>query len=70
MKVKVFTEDKFTAVGLKKVKDIIKESKCPHESLNAAFPERYRGILAVSKKKTNVYFDSMSASGHVYELEV
>ena len=70
MKVRVFTEDKFTIMNLKKVRDIMKKSKCPNESFNASFPERYRGVRVVSKKQINVYFDSMSAKNHIYEIEV
>ena len=70
MKVTVYTEDKMTAIDLKKIRDIIKESKCHNESFNATFPERFRGITYVSKKQTNVYFDSMYATNHAYEVDV
>lgn len=69
MKIRVFTEDKLTAIDLKKIKDIIKSSKSPNQAFNATFPKRYRGITCVSKKQTNVYFDSMYALGHTYEIE-
>lgn len=69
MKVKVFTEDAFTAVGLKKVLTIMRESKTPNDAFNATFPERYRGITRPNRRQTNVYFDKMHASGHVYEME-
>ena len=69
MKVKVFTEEKFNVIELKKVRDIMRNSKCPNESFNSTFPERYRGLQMVSKKQTNIYFDSKTAAGHIYEIE-
>lgn len=70
MKVVVYTEDKFTAVGLKKIVDIMKKSKRPDSDLNSTFPDRYKCMTKVSKKLTNIYFDSVYATGHAYEMEV
>ena len=70
MKVIVHTEDKMSAVELKKILDIMRESKCPNESFNATFSERYRAITQVSKKQIHLYFDSKNAAGHSYEITV
>lgn len=70
MKAMVYTEDKMTAIDLKKIRDILRESESHNESFNATFPERFRGITYVSKKQTNVYFDSIYATGHAYEVDV
>ena len=69
MKVKVFTTDKLNVMELKKVRDIMRTSKSPNESFNSILPERYRGLIRVSKKQTNVYFDSKNANAHIYEIE-
>ena len=55
---------------LKKILDIMRTSKNPNDSFNVTFPDRYRSLNRVSKKQTNIYFDSKNANAHTYEIEV
>lgn len=70
MKIRLMSEKSVSVPEYKKVIDIFKQSKCPNESLRNTFPERYRGVVFLSKKLKVVYFDSKSASAHKYEMEI
>ena len=49
-----------TVTGM--IQRIMKESKCPHESLRNSFP-RYAGI-----DEAGIHFDSMDSGKYVYEI--
>ena len=65
MLLKVMSEDSLSAIELKKVLDICKNSQCPNESLLDTFPKRYQRVQT-DKKSITVIFDTKKPTKHCY----
>ena len=59
---RITASEPLTSTVLQMIQRIVKESKCPHESLRNSFP-RYAG-----SDDGGIHFDSMSSSRYVYEI--
>ena len=66
MKVKVYANEELTEGDLAKIRDILKESDCPHESLHKTFPRRYFGM-----ENKEIHFNTWNwrTQANVYEIE-
>lgn len=71
MKATIFSVDPVSAKEAGRVRDILRESKCPNESLKETFPERYHGMKVVdSFGLLLIYFDGGSRDvGQKLEIE-
>lgn len=68
MNVIVKSSTPLTAVDLKKVRDIMRTSQCPNESLKATFKERYSGLTRDGKSEV-VKLDFQKEVNHTYDFE-
>lgn len=64
MKIKSITQ--LSDNELRKIKSILKESRCPNESLRATFPHGYHHI----DEETGIIYFGAHSHDYTYELEV
>ena len=69
MKVLVKTVNALTASELKKVRDIMRNSKSPNQELKVVFPNRYVGMEKTNKKQETVWLDNRVGIQHSYTVE-
>lgn len=69
MKVLVNTINALNVMELKKIRDIMRNSKTPSQDLKAAFPSRYVNVEKTNKKQETVWLDNQVDIQHSYTVE-